>query len=61
LFYWQIFRKVESLYPVDYEKVSPIIQSKRLLSFRFFQWQPEFSLGCKKVIIIFAIAKRIRV
>jgi len=53
----QISRKQKSLYPVDYEKVGPIWRPKHLFSFRFFSFSLNFSLGCKKVITIFAIAK----
>jgi hypothetical protein len=53
--------KQVSLYTVDYEKVGPDCQAKRQLLFSFFQSLSVFSLGSEKLIIIFALAKRIRV
>jgi hypothetical protein len=58
LFAWQNFRKQESLYPVDYEKVRPLKPLKSLKSGIFFMTGVLFSLGCKKLITIFAIAKK---
>ncbi len=49
------------LYPVDYEKVRSDNTPKSPVSFRKFPSQAKISLGCEKLITIFAIAKRIRV
>jgi hypothetical protein len=49
------------LYPVDYEKVNPNDTPESPVSFGKFRSQAKISLGCEKLITIFAIAKRIRV
>ena len=55
---WKILRKQKSLYRVDYENVRTHKPLKSQKSGTFFILQTLFSLGCKKVITIFAIAKK---
>jgi hypothetical protein len=55
---WPNFKKRESLYTVDYENVRPFYPLKSLKSGTFFTLGTLFSLGCKKLITIFAIAKK---